>query len=153
MQDRKTSLGLEDEPGYPYFAVTLEGRGIHHFEALDPVTAMDFYADMESLGIKTIEGDTSKLRASAREWRVGGASIGLCWSHNDKALAASRSYFDSLLDFGAAVIRELHQGGYTVAEQGALMAAVVSGMGGVKTSPEEVKTRAGFSEAPEGGIN
>ncbi len=151
MKDRTEPLSLPAEPGYPYFTVTLDGKGLHHFTSLDPVTAMEFYADTAELGVDGIE--VSKLRKSAQEWRVGGAAIGLCWSHADKALSAFRADFDSLLDFGAAVIRELQQAGYTVADQGALMAAVISGMGGVQTTPEEVQSRAGFTEAPEAGIS
>lgn len=79
-----------------------------------------------------------------------GAAIGVCWRHSTEELEAQRSHYsrdaEGLLDYGAAVLEELYEEGYSQDD----LTPIISTLGtklisSTLPSPQEVGDRVGFT--------
>jgi hypothetical protein len=153
---RRKKRKLPDPVSPPLFAVDVEDRGEHIFCSMDPVTAAEFFAEMADSGVTALTADDGAgavYAMTARQWRVGGAAIGVCWHHQTIDLESSPADHGSFMSLGGAVIKELHAEGYSIEQQSQLLSGVVKQMGGVRVTAKEVESRVDFSAAPAGAVS
>lgn len=149
MRRRSEPMPAPEPAEYPWFTVEVEGRGLHHFRALSPIKVVRFGKEIGAASGPISADD--KLGLAEDNLRQFGAGIGLCWAHPELELESQRGDFGSLLDYGEAVSEELHEAGYTLAQQTAMALRVMASLPGVQTTRQEVQERAGFSEAQKDG--
>jgi hypothetical protein len=150
MRSRSESAPAPDPIEYPWFAVDVPGKGVHHFKGMSPIKNMRFVRELTG-GTGKIDAAADPLGAAVEQWAYFGAAIGRCWAHESLALESAESDYSTLLEYGEAVSDELHAAGYSPQDQNALALPVLAGMGGMKTGAKEVADRADFSAAPEAG--
>ncbi len=140
-------------PGSNYFVVEVPDQGAVDFRLPFPVRLAKLTTLLRDAGLGDTEGadDLSKLDTALDVWMVGGAAIGLCWSHRDLDLDTDRRAFGrDLLSYGEAVLEELYDAGWSMASLSALYPALFKRISASLISASEVAERVGFSAPPTG---
>lgn len=140
---------LPTPPDKPvWFALDLPGRGVHDLRLPWPVYTAAVFRLLQEAGITELMDPAVAARrpgAQAAVWRACGVAIGTAWQHREQALDADVDAFgDDLAAYGAAVMDELHEEGYSGTEIAALHGAVIRRMSESLHSSEEVAKRAAF---------
>ena len=131
-----------------YFSIDVRGRGATQWRLPFAI----HLARITDLVGRSQAGDGEVLDKATDVWMTGGAAIGLCWAdqHNDLE-ADRRSFGRDLLGYGEAVLEELHEAGWTMAQIGDLYPALLSRIAStVVSAGREVGERADFFEAQQG---
>ena len=116
-----------------YFSVTIEERGEHTFRIPRPSVVGRLLTPLIGSGLWTVNkddvGSIDEVSAELVEEAVG-AAIGTCWRHTSLELETRRRDFergtDGLLEYGAEVLGELYEAGYTQDNVAALLNEVLS---------------------------
>lgn len=114
MKQANPARTIPDRP--IYFSVEVPDRGVHHFRVPRPSVVGRLLRPMIESGIWTDSDEIDPLAAELTEEAVG-AALGTCWAHASLDLETRRRDYprgpDGLLDYGAEVLSELHEAGYT----------------------------------------
>jgi len=134
-----------------YFSIDVPGKGEHWFRLPRPSMVYRLISPMVEAGIWDMGNgqDIDTASAMLTEEAVG-AAIGVCWRHSAQELEAQRSHYsrdaEGLLDYGAAVLEELYEEGYSQDD----LTPIISALGtklisSTLPSPQEVGDRVGFT--------
>ena len=136
-----------------YFSVTIEERGEHTFRIPRPSVVGRLLMPLIESGMWRVSkddvGSIDEVSAELIEEAVG-AAIGTCWRHTSLELETRRRDFergtDGLLEYGAEVLGELYEAGYTQDNVAALLNEVLTRlMVALPTPTEEVQAAVDFS--------
>jgi len=144
-----------------HLRIEVDGRGITHWRLPFPVLLARLQkqimsTDIERIG-RTDVGDAEQVDAVLDDavdlWCVAGAAVGLCWHDLDHDLDSERRNHPDLMQYGEAVLEELHDAGWTAQQIGQVYPRLLAAVVRVMPPASEVAGRMGFSGARMGAGN
>lgn len=142
MKKRTEPRKLPDKPHY--WTYTDEVAGEHWFRIPFQLTVVKLMRE----AVKGVDGVSDEDKAE-RSMNYSCAMIGRCWFHRDLDLETPLS--DDLQAYGAAVLEELHEYGYSPHAIYRMAPALLARMKVLVISDEEVQARADFSAEAASG--
>lgn len=141
--------------GNALYYVVETTRGPHDFRVpfgLWGTRLLDLLRQHDLLSLVAEEA-LARLDDAAIGWYIGGAAIGLSWWHRDLDLdvpaRGPTTRAAELLDYGAAILDELHEAGYTMLDIAALYSTTLARAVAPLVPQAQVEERMGFSEGCE----
>ena len=136
-----------------YFVAWVPGHGKHNYRIPRPSIVARLLKPLIGSGLWRINrddiGDIDEVKAELVEEAVG-AAIGICWRHRELEMETKRRDFergvDGLMEFGAEVMGELYEAGYSQEQVTTLGNEVITKlMIAIPSSPQEVQERVDFT--------
>lgn len=131
----------------------MPGHGKHNYRIPRPSIVARLLKPLIGSGLWRINrddiGDIDEVKAELVEEAVG-AAIGICWRHRELEMETKRRDFergvDGLMEFGAEVMGELYEAGYSQEQVTTLGNEVITKlMIAIPSSPQEVQERVDFT--------
>lgn len=151
MRQRTAPLPVPDAEDRLYFAVELEKHGTCWFRIPFPLHVARLLqeladGDLESFAPgKVGKMDLSRMDEAIPLWMLCGAAVGLAWHGLSHELVADlKAHGKDYSEYGEAVLEEMHEVGYTMADFNTLFPAVLQRLT-LSLAPKEVADRADFS--------
>jgi len=145
-----------------YWEIEIPGKGTFTFRTPFPLHSARILQEMLDKGLmdyqkdgkaKEINLEGVKFDEAIDLWRLNGAAVGYCWMDRDHDLEANPKRFDSIYDFGEAVLEELYEVGWEMADFRVLFPQVMKRVTASFLGVKEVKDRADFSAPTSGDSN
>jgi len=111
---------------------------------------MDFQKGGKEVEVKL---DGTKFDEAIDLWRLNGASVGYCWMDTDFDLESDPKSFDTIYEFGEAVLEELYEAGWEMTDFRVLFPKVMKRVTASFLGVKEVSERADFSDPTSGDSN
>lgn len=131
----------------------MPGHGKHDYRIPRPSIVARLLKPLIGSGLWRINrddiGDIDEVQAELVEESVG-AAVGICWRHRELEMETRRRDFergvDGLMEFGAEVMGELYEAGYSQEQVTTLGNEVITKlMIAIPTSPQEVQELVDFT--------
>ncbi len=157
MRHRPTPRPTPPDEGN-YLRIEVDGRGTTYWRLPFPVLLARLQqrilaSDLERIA-RADTGDSAQVDAVLDDavdlWCVAGAAVGLCWHDLDSDLDSDRHAHPDLMQYGEAVLEELHDAGWTAQQIGQVYPRLLAAVVRVMPPASEVAGRMGFSEARRG---
>lgn len=150
MKTLRTPKVTPDKPNY--WSTDVPDKGEHVFRLPFPTKGWLILSEIhktqaKSLGNMTEVGDI--LDTTSKVWNVLGAAIGICWRHPSLTLETKRGDYNTLSEYGEAILEELYDEEYTLEDVQGMGHQIVERLSEVvMPTKAEVVEAEDFSEEP-----
>ena len=151
MRARNTPLPAPDPEDRLYFSVDVDGHGTCWFRVPFPLHVARLLKELSDGDLESFApGNAGKMDLARMDeaiplWMLCGAAVGLAWHGLSHELESDlKKHSKDYSAYGDAVLEEMHDAGYTMADFNALFPAVLRRLT-LSLAPKEVADRADFS--------
>ena len=126
-------------------------KGPHHWRLPFPTRSgmlVQAMADGGILAALLVSPESASVEQANEVWEWAGAAIGMCWHHASVDLDTRQVPGQPSREFGAAVLQELWDAGYTVADLSATLPILFRAIMASLVDRKEVEAVRDFSLAP-----
>jgi len=155
MKKLETPRVIPDSP--LYWSIEVPGKTTLGFRTPFPIHAARILQALTDKGLLTFkEGmtlDTGKFDDAVDLWMLCGAAIGISLHDTTYELESVRKAFPGLEEYGEAVLEEMHEDGWVMADFRVLFPKVIQRMMTSILTKQEVTERADFFDQTQGDSN